>query len=94
MLILAELPDVRTGTGIASVIPAGTGQHQVKVTTEAGDMDYYDAVVLATHTDTSLHMLGDSAPKVHCSVFASDFMDMHIHSIDCLCCVSHTQNQP
>jgi predicted NAD/FAD-binding protein len=57
-LLAAALPDVRTSTPVASVVRTPTG---VEVTTAAGAKDRYDAVVLATHSDISLRLLGDDA---------------------------------
>jgi predicted NAD/FAD-binding protein len=59
----AELPDVRTSTPVARVTPAAEGCPAV-VHTEAGAAEEFDAVVLATHTDTTLAALGDGAPEV------------------------------
>lgn len=67
----AELPDVRTSTPVACVerLAATTaagegvppGRHGVRVTTKAGQQCEFDAVVLATHSDTALALLGDGA---------------------------------
>lgn len=59
----AELKDVRLGTGIKSVAPRDA-QGKVVVTTEAGAAEEYDAVIMATHADVSLAILGDSCPQV------------------------------
>ena len=60
----AELEDARSGTGIQSIRPADSEGGHVTVTTEAGDVATYDAVIMATHADVSLAMLGDSCPQV------------------------------
>ncbi|KAK9804082.1 hypothetical protein WJX73_004574 [Symbiochloris irregularis] len=66
--ILAELPDVRTGTGVTRVVPRPEGSHaaagadaaKVQVETASGEVLAFDAVVLATHADTSLQLLQGS----------------------------------
>jgi predicted NAD/FAD-binding protein len=67
---IAELEDAHTGVGIRSVKTADSEGGRVTITTEAGAVATYDAVVLATHADVSLAMLGDSCPQVchyaHC----------------------------
>ena len=60
---LADLPDVRTSTPVDSVTPAAEGTPAV-VRTTAGAADEFDAVVFATHTDTTLALLGAAAPQV------------------------------
>lgn len=61
--VLSELPDVRTSTPVASVTRSsnGNGDGGVTVTTAAGDQSSFDAVVLATHSDVSLKLLGADA---------------------------------
>ncbi|KAF5839621.1 cyclopropane fatty acid synthase [Dunaliella salina] len=71
--VLQELPDVRTSTGVASVrrAPASAPSPAVKVTTEAGQELDFDAVVFATHSDTTLRMLGEDADDAERDVLAS-----------------------
>ncbi len=59
----AELKDVRTSTTVTHVTPATAGQ-QASVTTQDGSQERFDAVVLATHSNTSLQLLGDRCLEV------------------------------
>lgn len=59
----AELPDVRTSAAVERVTPASGGAPAV-VHTAGGAAETFDAVVLATHTDTTLAVLGEAAPEV------------------------------
>jgi predicted NAD/FAD-binding protein len=62
---IAELPDVRTSAGVKSVRRnRGSGDEKVTVTTEDGASEEFDAVVLATHSDVTLAILGDGATEV------------------------------
>lgn len=66
----AELPDVRTGTPVLGVRSLGP-QGPVQLTAADGEAQY-DAVLLATHTDISLRILGKQGPKVRvCGELAS-----------------------
>jgi cyclopropane-fatty-acyl-phospholipid synthase len=58
--VVATLPDVRTGTPVTSVRSLGAGG-PVHVTAAGGTAEY-DAVVMATHSDVSLRLLGPEAP--------------------------------
>eukprot|EP00879_Flechtneria_rotunda_P028753 GHRR01030971.1.p1 GENE.GHRR01030971.1~~GHRR01030971.1.p1 ORF type:complete len:508 (+),score=175.15 GHRR01030971.1:123-1646(+) len=58
--VLAELPDVRLGTPVARVQRTANG---VQLTTAAGQTELFDAVVLATHSDISLQLLGSDATE-------------------------------
>ncbi len=49
LVCLAELPDARAATPVASVVRSDAAKGAVTVTTEAGRADVYDAVVFATH---------------------------------------------
>ena len=60
----AGLEDAQAGVGIRSIEPAAGSGGRVTLTTDAGDVVAYDAVILATHADTSLAMLGKSCPQV------------------------------
>lgn len=60
---------MRTSTPVVRVAPAAEGRPTV-VHTEAGAAEEFDAVVFATHTDTTLAALGDAAPEV-CDLCAS-----------------------
>ena len=56
---------MRTGVGISRVIPASpSAPSHVTVETEEGESFTFDAVVLATHSDTSLQLLQADAPEV------------------------------
>ena len=63
---LAELPDVRTSTPVESVRSLGA-QGPVRVTAAGGASEEFDAVLLATHSDISLKMLGGEGPQVGCA---------------------------
>jgi predicted NAD/FAD-binding protein/DUF1365 family protein len=54
--VAARLPDVRTGTKVTSVLETPTG---VRVTDGNGQVDTFDAVVLATHPAQALAMLAE-----------------------------------
>lgn len=53
---------MRTGVDIASVTPAATPGGPVTVRLSDGSESEFDAVVLGTHSDTSLALLGAAAP--------------------------------
>ena len=57
--VAAGLADVRTGTKVTTVSESATG---VEVTDGNGDVETYDAVVLATHPHQALAMLADPTP--------------------------------
>lgn len=59
----AELRDVRTGCPVEAVESLGAAG-PVRVRTAGGKAEEFDAVVLATHTDTSLALLGGACPPV------------------------------
>ncbi|GFH08373.1 amino_oxidase domain-containing protein, partial [Haematococcus lacustris] len=61
--VLAELPDVRTSTGVQSAVRAAPGAPgpAVRLTTESGEVLGFDAVVFATHSDITLRILGQDA---------------------------------
>ena len=62
-LLIAELRDVRTSCAVVSVEPVGpTGP--VRIRTADGKTEQFDKVVLATHSDTSLALLGSTCPQV------------------------------
>ncbi|MCW2849118.1 MAG: FAD-dependent oxidoreductase, partial [Marmoricola sp.] len=54
--LAARLPDVRTGTKVTSVLETATG---VEVTDGNGQVDTYDAVVVATHPGQALALLAE-----------------------------------
>ena len=56
--VAARLPDVRTGTKVTSVAETPTG---VEVTDGNGQVDTFDAVVVATHPGQALAMLAEPA---------------------------------
>ncbi|GMH42872.1 hypothetical protein BSKO_10791 [Bryopsis sp. KO-2023] len=57
--VLEVLQDVRTGDGVVSVRSLPDGR--VSVRTESGIRSEFDAVILATHSDTSLEILSEDA---------------------------------
>ena len=59
----AELPDVRLGCPVTSAAPASAGQ-RARVCWGAGQSQEFDAVIFATHSDTTLSVLGQDAPQV------------------------------
>ncbi|GAA4367653.1 NAD(P)/FAD-dependent oxidoreductase [Nocardioides caricicola] len=58
--LAARLPDVRRGTPVTSVIRHDDG---VDVITADGSTQTFDQVVLATHADQALAVLGDATPE-------------------------------
>ena len=54
--VAARLPDVRTGTKVTSVLETSDG---VEITDGNGNVDTFDAVVLATHPGQTLAMLAE-----------------------------------
>jgi predicted NAD/FAD-binding protein len=62
-LFAAELRDVRTDCAIASVESLGPAG-PVCVRTAGGKTEQFDKVVLATHSDVSLALLGSACPQV------------------------------
>jgi hypothetical protein len=61
--MFAELPDVRMSTLVTRVVPA-SGTCTAIVHAAGGSAEAFDAVIFATHTDTTLAILGDLAPEV------------------------------
>lgn len=59
----AELPDVRTSTPVTRVEPA-SGDRRAVVHAAGCAAEQFDAVIFATHTDTTLAALGSAAPEV------------------------------
>lgn len=59
--LIATLPDgtVRSGDPVAAVIRDGS---RVTIRTEAGHQGRFDTVVMATHADVTLRLLGDADP--------------------------------
>lgn len=55
---------MRTSCGVARIDRPASGHGPVTITTEKGDQEQFDAVVLATHSDTSLKMLGEGATEL------------------------------
>jgi len=62
--VRSELEDARAGVGIKSIKPVDGDGGRVTLTTDAGDETSYDAVILATHANISLAMIGGSCPQV------------------------------
>lgn len=60
----AELRDVRCGCPVAGVTPAATPGAPVAVHLQDGASEQFGAVVLATHSDVSLALLGSACPPV------------------------------
>ncbi len=58
-LLAKELTSVRAATPVRSVSRTAAG---VEVRDEAGELHTYDEVVLATHADRALELLGDPTP--------------------------------
>ena len=58
--VAASLADVRLSTPVAAIVRLGDS---VIVRDAAGHQERYDHVVLATHADTSLSILGDDASR-------------------------------
>jgi predicted NAD/FAD-binding protein len=60
-----ELPDVRTACAVTRVTPEKEdGSCRPVVHSGNGAKEEFDAVVLATHSDVSLALLGDQASEV------------------------------
>jgi predicted NAD/FAD-binding protein len=62
-LFTAELRDVRTSCAVVSVESVGAAG-PVCVRTADGKTEQFDKVVLATHSDISLALLGSTCPQV------------------------------
>ena len=56
-----ELPEVLTGTPVASIERLGGRTPRVRVKAASGGSRDFDAAVLATHSDTALALLGGGA---------------------------------
>ncbi|GAX82389.1 hypothetical protein CEUSTIGMA_g9817.t1 [Chlamydomonas eustigma] len=82
--VISELRDVRTGRPVASIKrPSAKGGGKVIITTEQGEMDQFDAVVLATHSDISMRLLGeDISPdeKEVLSAIPYNDNDVYLHT--------------
>lgn len=81
--VVEELPDVRTGCGVFSVKRSSELGGPVTVTLESGVVLQYDAVVLATHSDVSLALLGESATPEDRSVLGAipyNENDVYLHT--------------
>jgi cyclopropane-fatty-acyl-phospholipid synthase len=66
--IVSELPDVRTSTAVSRVVRSGS---KVTVHDERGGTEVYDQLVMATHTDVSLKILGDDATDAETAVLGA-----------------------
>lgn len=76
-----ELPDVRTSTPISSLQRNSNGS--VTLITAAGKKETFDAVVLATHSDISLQILGQGATKEERAVLSAipyNNNDVYLHT--------------
>jgi len=62
--VLASLSHVHTGAAVVSVQRAEAPGQLVVVKTSCGQQRQFDAVVLATHSDTALAILGNNATEV------------------------------
>jgi predicted NAD/FAD-binding protein/DUF1365 family protein len=60
--VVAQLPDVRPGTKVTSVLETTAG---VEITDGNGQRETFDAVVIATHPDQALAMLAQPSPAHH-----------------------------
>jgi len=59
--VLEKLPDVRTSTAVTGVKRTGGAKGGVTVTDSTGNSEKFDTLVMATHTDVSLKILGEGA---------------------------------
>ncbi len=61
--MLEDIDDVRTSTPVTSVrrIKSNGGKVQVAVTDDSGKEETFDYVIMATHGDETLTILGDEA---------------------------------
>lgn len=86
VLPCAELPDVRTSTPIVSLhrnTTTSSSSGGVILTTAAGESLTFDAVVLATHSDISLRILGDEATAQEQEVLGAipyNTNDVYLHT--------------
>ncbi|KAI8475498.1 MAG: cyclopropane fatty acid synthase [Monoraphidium minutum] len=85
--VLAELPEVLTGTPVAAIerLPAKSPSSppRVRVKPVSGKAREYDAVVLATHSDTALSMLGGGATPAEREVLGAipySSNDVYLHT--------------
>ena len=74
--VVSQLPDVRAATPVDKVIPKSgvSDDDVVKIVTEEGTkVEEYDEVVLATHSDVSLKLLGgkEAAPAAFAHLLAA-----------------------
>ncbi|RQO62923.1 NAD/FAD-binding protein [Variovorax sp. KBW07] len=60
--IVAGLADKRLNTPVRRIVRTADGSGGVHVSTDSGGTEHFDHVVLATHSDQSLAMLGDASP--------------------------------
>eukprot|EP00775_Hariotina_reticulata_P004736 gene4736-4986_t len=82
--VLSELPDVRVATPVASIKRTSSG---VLLTTQAQEQQLFDAVVLATHTDVSLRLLGGDATAEEKAVLGAipySNNDIYLHTDEAL----------
>jgi uncharacterized protein len=56
--VLAQIADVRTSTPVRAVL-----RHDDAVEVVTDQTEQFDKVVVATHADTALHLLGDATPQ-------------------------------
>ena len=66
--IVSELPDVRTSTAVKRVVRSGS---KVTVHDERGGAEDFDQLVMATHTDVALKILGKDATEAETSVLGA-----------------------
>ncbi|PSC74866.1 cyclopropane-fatty-acyl-phospholipid synthase [Micractinium conductrix] len=70
--ITAQLPDVRVSSLVASVRSAGPqGPVRVAVQGKEEEAEEFDSVVLATHSDVSLRILGAEGPQALTAILAA-----------------------
>ena len=77
--IVAELPDVRTSTAVSRV---ERGRGKVTVHDAGGGTEVFDQLVMATHTDVTLRILGDGATEAERAVLGAipyQSNDVYLH---------------
>ncbi|KAJ1916784.1 hypothetical protein IWQ60_007999 [Tieghemiomyces parasiticus] len=79
--VVAGLRDIRTGTAIVSIVrrpSATTGNTTVEIVDSQGRTEQFDHVVLSTHADQSLAILGDDAtPEERALLSSFQFTSNH-----------------
>eukprot|EP01023_Acetabularia_acetabulum_P058522 TRINITY_DN6925_c0_g2_i3.p1 TRINITY_DN6925_c0_g2~~TRINITY_DN6925_c0_g2_i3.p1 ORF type:complete len:1028 (-),score=184.63 TRINITY_DN6925_c0_g2_i3:1047-3677(-) len=82
--VVSMLPVVHTSTQVLSVEPLQAGQQGVRVQTNKQECDgIFDSVVLATHSDVSLNILGSHATQEQKHILKSipyESNDVYLHT--------------